>query len=565
MSTILPPTLLATSRIETNRRKIALLVLSAILLAIPFVVGTSFLVAETITWQVTRQAHLDRFHKLRLDRFERGGADLPNRHTKGRDGKPSHDAGLAADMATASEYTPEEKSMRTKLLAVFGLGMTALLGLLLWTSAASPARKLLAAEGARPATAAEREAQHVLEELATHAGMPTPRLYVIETMTMNAFSAGMRPESSVIALTQGLLMALDRDELEGVLAHELSLIANLDTRLNMFVAWYSLMLRMPYLMRRRHRLVQQLSSRHPSYKRFRLGYWLAMAPVFGYVFALAPLVAALVRRSVAFGREFLADADAAALTKNREALMRGLGKIAGAGSSLEHCNPALSHFYFADPSVPGSTMGLLHDNLFAPQPPLEQRVERLAENGGLDSAASVEAAFDAGRKFHSEHPLTESALPAAGSADELIFVSSGNPMGRVFRVISEGTPIYDRDSTSSMVVDRVKRGDLLVVFDDPGKMRQVITAKQIFGYIPFSVKLRQEDLLPSEIQNVGVHNNLPEAEPHAVPEGVAHAPAPLVATAARVGLTARQMFVCAGFGIVVFAGMLVALVELGGK
>lgn len=548
---------------ETNRRKIALLVLSAILLAIPFVVGTSFLVAETITWQVTRQAHLARFHKLRLERFERGGADLPGQRV--RNSKPSHDAGLAVDMAAASEYTAEEKSMRTKLLAVFGLGMTAFLGLLLWTSAASPARRLLAAEGARPATVAERDAQHVLEELASHAGVPTPRLYVMETMTMNAFSAGMTPDSSVIAVTQGLLMALDREELEGVLAHELSLIANLDTRLNMFVAWYSLMLRMPYLMHRRHKLVQQLSSRHPSYKRFRMGYWMAMAPVFGYVFALSPLVAALVRRAVAFGREFLADVDAVALTKNREAMMRALGKIAGAGSALEFCNPALSHFYFAEPSVPGSSMGLLQNNLFAPQPPLEQRVERLAENGGMDHAASVEAAFDAGRKFHSEHPHTETTLPAAGSADELVFVSSGNPMGRVFRVLSEGSPIYDRDSTSSMVVDRVKRGDLLVVFDDPGKMRQVITAKQIFGYVPFSVKLRQEDLLPSEIQNVGVHNNLPEAEPHAVPEGVAHAPAPLVATAARAGLTPRQLFVCAGFGIVVFAGMLVALVELGGK
>ena len=89
-------------------------------------------------------------------------------------------------------------------------------------------------------------------------------------------------------------------------------------------------------------------------------------------------------------------------------------------------------------------------------------------------------------------------------------VTSGNPLGRVFRVVSDDTPSYDQDRTTSMVVARARRGDLLVVFDDPGKMRQVITANQTFGYLPFSVRLHREDMMPAEIHNSRAHSTLPD-------------------------------------------------------
>ena len=185
------------------------------------------------------------------------------------------------------------------------------------------------------------------------------------------------------------------------------------------------------------------------------------------------------------------------------------------------------------------------------------------EFGGPASAAAIETAAAAGRDFTRDHPpIPRSEGSAASSSDELALVTNGNPLGRVFRVVSDDTPIYDRASTTSMVLTRAKRGDLLVVFDDPGKMRQVLTSNQTFGYIPLSVKLQREDMLPAEIHAQSSRGVLPDPEPKAPPQ----TPAGLPATAsAASGLTFQQIALCAGFGIMVFAGMLIALIEFGGK
>jgi len=332
------------------------------------------------------------------------------------------------------------------------------------------------------------------------------------------------------------------------------------------VASFALFLRMPYLLRRRYIRSQRGSNGwNPFYGRLRIGYSVALIPVFVYVFLIAPLLAAIVRSAISRSREFLADADAALLTRYPEGLMRALAKIAGAGSAVAASNPAVSHLYFADPALPGLAVGLFSGKLFATHPPIDQRVGRLVEFGGPACAATIESAVAAGRDFVRDHPplpLNEGAPASAG--DELTMVTAGNPLGRVFRVVSEGgTPIYDRDNTSSMVIARAKQGDLLVVFDDPGKMRQVITSTQTFGYIPFSVKLQREDMMPAEIHNVNARLTLPEPEPKAQPHVEPQIVMP--ATVSRTGLTAQQIAFCAGFGILVFAGMLIALLQFGGK
>ncbi len=560
MSTSVAAPVLVYDRVEQNRRWTVMLALMAVLLTIPFVLGFSFAVAEGITWQVSRQAHLTRFHELRIQRLDRQSDDLANHRLSTRDVRSSRDRDLQADLKAAGEYTPGEKSMRLEILSVFALGLTAVLGLLVWGFASSPVSKLLAMVGARPAANEERNARSILEKLSAAAGLPVPGLYVIESPSLNAFAAGMDPERSVIAVTRGLLALLDARELEGVLAHELSHIGNRDTRLNVITAAFALFLRMPYLMRQRSR--QGRPPANPFFGRPRLGYSLLLIPLDIYFYLIAPLLAAMVRSAIARNREFLADADAARLTRYPEGLMRALAKIAGAGSAVVASNPAVSHLYFADPAAAGVASGLFRGRLFATHPSLEARVQRLSELGAPSD--TLEAALAAGRDFARDHPplpLHESA--PANSGDELALITSGNPMGRVFRVVSDDTtPLYDRDSTTSMVLTRVRKGDLLVVFDDPGKMRQVITADQTFGYLPFSVKLQRIDMLPAEIHNAGARERaLAASEPETLPG--AAVPAPVAVT--RFGLTPQQLAVCAGFGVVVFAALLVALLEFGGK
>ena len=118
---------------------------------------------------------------------------------------------------------------------------------------------------------------------------------------------------------------MDRRELEGVLAHELSHIGNHDTRLSVMAASFALFLRTPYLLRRKYRSSRRGSSWNPFYGRLRLGYSLLLVPIYIYVFAVAPLLAAIVRSAISRSREFLADADAALLTRYPEGLMRALG------------------------------------------------------------------------------------------------------------------------------------------------------------------------------------------------------------------------------------------------
>ncbi len=146
-----------------------------------------------------------------------------------------------------------DRDIHLKLMGLVSLALLAALGLLFWGISSSPTSKVLALTGARPADAPEAECKRLLENLSIGAGLPTPRLYVIESSSPNAFAAGTDPRSSVVVVTRGLLQLMDRRELEGVLAHELSHIASQDTRLNTIVASIALFLRLPYLLRKRQR------------------------------------------------------------------------------------------------------------------------------------------------------------------------------------------------------------------------------------------------------------------------------------------------------------------------
>jgi hypothetical protein len=301
------------------------------------------------------------------------------------------------------------------------------------------------------------------------------------------------------------------------------------------------------------------NDHHHAQRKRSLLFRMALCPIAIYILFIAPVLAALIRSAVSRQREFLADADAALLTRYPEGLMRALAKIGGAGSGVAGANPAFAHFYFADPSAKAS---LFSGNLLATHPPITERIERLVQFQGPSAVAGLEDAVRHGKKYSQNLGSIAAAERDLnpGVRDELSALNQGNVMGRVYRVLSQSpVPIYDLSNTTSCRVAMVKPGSLLVVFDDPGKMRQVNTADQTFGYMERSVKLVPvNNMIPAEVYDPKLRAAAEAALPPL-------SDAPSAASLATGGLTRSQLYLALGFGGAVFAGMLILLVAFGRK
>ncbi len=547
-------------RIAQNRRKTVVLLVLAVALTLPFIAAVSFSVSEFLVAQFgprPRLSHMDEA-SLRQDLARHGNSGTSETAF-------SHDIYRRLEVHAAEMREQRQREdeaiarFRLQTMVVVAAGVTALLALLFWTVASSPTSKVLTMCGARPAGSSENQARKILENLAIGAGLPVPKLYVINSPTPNAFAAGTDPAHSVVAVTQGLLTLLEYRELEGVLAHELSHIGNHDTRLNTVVTALALFLRLPYLLLKRR--ISQHTQNHYEYiplrRRglFRLMFTLAMLPAIFYVFVVAPILATIIRSAISRSREFLADADAALLTRNPEGLLRALAKIAGAGSAVSVSNPVISHLYFADPQPAGVGLGLFRGGLLATHPPIEKRIARLMEFNAGVSAAAIEQAVHEGKEFTQFHPPVALETLEPIKQDEISVLTAGNPMGRVFRVLS-ATSLYDRPDVRSFIVARVKAGALLVIFDDPGRFRQVLTPDQTFGYMPASVKTQKVDMLPAEIHDPAARAAM-ESAPIAAP-AVANA-------AAGPRLTPWQVVAATAFGLTVFTGIFLVMWKFGGS
>lgn len=216
----------------------------------------------------------------------------------------------------------------------------------------------------------------VTENLAMAAQLPMPRLYVIEDTAMNAFATGRDPKHAVICATTGLLATLNRTELEGVVAHELSHIRNYDIRLMSVVTvlvglialladWF---LRMTYWGGRRR-------SKDGESKDGQLQ---AIFLVVGLVLALlSPLIAQLMQLAISRKREFFADASGVALTKYPHGLISALKKLEKDREPLEAANKATAHLYIVNPLR--NTEGARHwfAGLFDTHPPVVERIKAL--------------------------------------------------------------------------------------------------------------------------------------------------------------------------------------------
>ena len=215
----------------------------------------------------------------------------------------------------------------------------------------------------------------VVENLTITAGLPLPRIYVIDDTAINAFATGRDPKHAVVCVTTGSLTRLNKTELEGVLAHELSHVGNYDIRFMTLVVI----------------LVGIITLLGDWF--FRIGVWGGrrkndneggnnqIFAIIGIVLAiLSPFIAMLMQLAVSRQREYLADASGALLTRYPEGLASALEKIAQDTEALEVANKATAHLYIASPFHLDSkrTTGWLA-NLFNTHPPLQDRIKRLRE------------------------------------------------------------------------------------------------------------------------------------------------------------------------------------------
>lgn len=244
---------------------------------------------------------------------------------------------------------------------------------------------VLSLSGARPANKKKDFRFYtVTENLALAANVPMPRVYVIEDQAPNAFATGRDPKHAAVCATRGLLEKLDRTELEGVIAHELSHVRNYDTRLMAIVAVLVgiVVILTDWFMRAS--LFGGMGGRDSNSDRDRGN---AIFMVLAIVAAiLAPIAAQLIQLAVSRRREFLADASAVYLTRFPDGLARALEKIATDKTPAKFASNATAHLFIESPFKADSgqlkskskTGGWLV-NLFSTHPPVEERIKALRQ------------------------------------------------------------------------------------------------------------------------------------------------------------------------------------------
>ena len=205
----------------------------------------------------------------------------------------------------------------------------------------------------------------IVESLSITAGLPMPKLYIINDSSMNAFAAGTDPENSVICATTGLLENMDKVEIEGVMAHEISHIKNYDIRVSMAAVALTAVIGMLSDIALRFIFLNDddEDSKNP------------IALILGLFFVLiSPLLATITRLAISRQREFLADATAVSLTRYPDGLISALEKLKN-NKPLERQNSTTASLFISNPMKQG-----FFQRLFSTHPPLDDRINRLKEN-----------------------------------------------------------------------------------------------------------------------------------------------------------------------------------------
>lgn len=253
----------------------------------------------------------------------------------------------------------------------------AILAATAWFSGSSIVLSLHDARGADPER--HRQLLNVVEEMKIAAGLPMPKVYVMETDGMNAFAAGRKPDEAVIAVTTGLLTRLNREELQGVVAHEMAHVKSRDTLYNICAAVLvgaiallaDMFLRDTFFRGR---------GRSQGGGRGNVAFLLL-----GIVFALlAPLAARILQMSISRQREYHADAAGAEFTRNPLGLASALEKISRGGAGVPGENRGTQHLFIVNPL---QAFTALDSALMSTHPPTELRIQRLRAMAGASGPA----------------------------------------------------------------------------------------------------------------------------------------------------------------------------------
>jgi len=512
-----PTPVLVYNRIDANRRKTRLLLMSFAVALVPFVSGSAGCIVPSILATHAQLRPVDAVSTPYLWRY--GGVLLVSMAT----------VALALVAATAF------------LISRYG------------------SRVVLRGAHARSVDPGqERDLVQVVENLSIGAGLPLPRLYVIESAAPNAFATGRSPHDASLVVTRGLLELLDRRELEGVIAHELSHIGNhdigLSTTLAALVGTLTLPLKLlsaPFrpdglrsllgvfglvanlglvalfgllgneivfqvwqqlrsITGRDDRFMEWLTSVEPLLEPPWYFWWLQVHELIAPVYAVfgAPVAALLIRQAVSRQREFLADADAALLTRDPEGLALALVKIGAVGGERLRVGEGTVHLCFVDPLPQGSWLHVV----FPSHPSLAKRVELLARMGNGIAQSAIQAASDAAARvrftkpgpeeFHASLPnpprdgtasSTQTTEPTGTGDDGFARFDdrpdTGSPVQAVAAAGHALTPLYERPDGWSRVLAQLPESAVVIPIATEGHFIRVTTAEHQAGYVSRSAPL----------------------------------------------------------------------------
>jgi len=226
---------------------------------------------------------------------------------------------------------------------------------------------VLSATNAKPAQAREYQyLRDTIEGLSIASGIPPPKAYLIESEDINAFATGRNPENASIAVTTGLINTLNRQELEGVIGHEISHIKNRDI---LFMTLVAVLVGLAAIIS--HLILRSLWFGARRNRRDNNGIMILLLIVGIILAIIAPIATRLVQYALSRKREYLADASSVSLTRYPGGLASALEKIASKNQGRMNVSEAVSHLFFVDPKQTSL------DSLFATHPPIKERIKRL--------------------------------------------------------------------------------------------------------------------------------------------------------------------------------------------
>ncbi|MHC3849903.1 zinc metalloprotease HtpX, partial [Streptococcus thermophilus] len=215
---------------------------------------------------------------------------------------------------------------------------------------------------------------HVVEDMAMVAQIPMPRVFIVDDPSMNAFATGSSPKNAAVAATTGLLAVMNREELEGVIGHEVSHIRNYDIRISTIAVALASAITMLAGMARNMMFWGGGRRRNDDDRNGSSGLEIVFLILSLIAIILAPLAATLVQLAISRQREFLADASSVELTRNPQGMINALLKLDNSAPMQHHVDDASAALFINDPK---KESGL--QKLFYTHPPISERVERLKQ------------------------------------------------------------------------------------------------------------------------------------------------------------------------------------------